>query len=97
MTQNKLGKVAAEICSKFDELECTLDEVSTFSKDEFDNFMQEELNLSTLNRNRFAKAIESLKVSNFKQAAVVLSEKENNILDTFQTKWYVILLLILSL
>ena len=90
LTQNKLGKVAAEICRKFEELECTLDEVSTFSQDDFENFMKEELNLSTLNRNRFGKAIESLKVSNYKQAAVILSEKENVILDTFQTKWYVI-------
>ena len=97
LTQNKLGKVAAEICRKFEELECTLDEVSTFSQDEFENFMKEELNLSTLNRKRFGKAIESLKVSNYKQAAVILSEKENIILDTFQTKWYVILLLLMLL
>ena len=89
LTDHKLGKVASEICRKFEELECTLDEVSTFSKQDFDEFMRDDLNLSALQRNRFTKAIESLKVSKYKQFAVILTEKENNILDVFQNKWYV--------
>ena len=99
---NNLGDVSQHIESRFQQLNCQLEELLTFSKQDLMEFAKEDLKLqSPLKRNRFVNAI--LRLQSVNQATnkntntIVLTEKERQTLTIFNQKLYVNLSLLITL
>ena len=96
LQDNNLSDVSEQIESQFEQLNCKLEELLTFSKQDLIDFAKDDLKLkSPLKRNRFATGVLRLQTKHqSSQAAntntIVLTTEEKQLLTNFETKVYVI-------
>lgn len=98
LQENNLSDVAAHIVSQFKQLNCHLEELLEFSKQDLIDFAKDDLQLkSPLKRNRFVNGVLRLqtqrqenKHASGSRNTIILSEKENDILIDLDNKLYVL-------
>ena len=88
-----LGDISQSIETQFKELNCSLEELLGFDKQDLVDFARDDLKLkSALKRNRFVNGILRLQRKNQENKnnnPIIVSEKENDILIDLENKLYV--------
>ena len=93
LENNNLGDISQSIETRFNELNCSLEELLMFDKEDLIDFEKDDLKLkSALKRNRFVNGVLRLQRKNEENKnnkTIIVSEKENDILIDLENKLYV--------